>query len=354
MVGQRDAAESDPLFRYVPLIPDVLQWHSDEITELPPGATLLAASTRYPHQAFRLGDRAWGLQFHIECDTAMIADWAAGLRACSPSWATTRSWWWPPATAVMADVEEVWQPFAARFAALALGELERRRPPQPAPARPLTREQTDRRRGRLARYGFADAVTAAPRRRPARPGRARPVAGRRAGARRPARRPSCWPRCPGPPTRTWRCASCTASPRPSAARPAAPALAGGAAVPQPTTGLRRRLVAVLGASSALGDHLVANPGQWTVLAPPRTGWPRPPTGGSTWLAGRLTAATAGGGAAPAYRLALLRIAAADLTGGRGLEQTMAALSALADATLAAAYEIAVAELPAGTPGPGWP
>ena len=30
----------------------------------------------------------------------------------------------------MADVEEVWQPFAARFAALALGEL----PTTPAPA----------------------------------------------------------------------------------------------------------------------------------------------------------------------------------------------------------------------------
>ncbi len=29
---------------------------------------LLAASSRYPNQAFRLGDRAWGLQFHIECD----------------------------------------------------------------------------------------------------------------------------------------------------------------------------------------------------------------------------------------------------------------------------------------------
>ncbi|MFF3854674.1 type 1 glutamine amidotransferase [Micromonospora sp. NPDC002575] len=122
VVGRRDAAETDPLFRYVPLIPDVLQWHTDEITELPHGATLLAASTRYPHQAFRLGDRAWGLQFHIECDTAMIADWAAGsalldelgydpelvVAACDR---------------VMADVEEVWQPFAIRFAALALGEL---------------------------------------------------------------------------------------------------------------------------------------------------------------------------------------------------------------------------------------
>ncbi|MEU4472962.1 type 1 glutamine amidotransferase [Micromonospora sp. NPDC023888] len=123
VVGRRDAAENDPLFRYVPLIPDVLQWHADEITELPRGATLLAASTRYPHQAFRLGDRAWGLQFHIECDAEMIADWATDstqldelgydpelvVAACA---------------SVLADVEEVWQPFAARFAALALGELE--------------------------------------------------------------------------------------------------------------------------------------------------------------------------------------------------------------------------------------
>ncbi|HEX7744211.1 MAG TPA: type 1 glutamine amidotransferase [Micromonosporaceae bacterium] len=123
LVGKRDAADSDPLFKWVPLVPDVLQWHEDEITELPHGAVLLAASTRYPHQAFRLGDRAWGLQFHIECDTDMIALWArdsallaelgydpgAVVAACS---------------AVMADIEEVWQPFAARFAAVALGELD--------------------------------------------------------------------------------------------------------------------------------------------------------------------------------------------------------------------------------------
>ena len=118
-------------------------------------------------------------------------------------------------------------------------------------------------------------------------------------------------------------------------------------------GLRRRLVAVLGASSALGDHLVANPNQWSVLATAPDGL-APTADGRLDLAaaGRLTASTQ-----PvvvlrqAYRLALLRIAAADLTGGRGLEQTMAALSALADATLAAAYEIAVEELPEGTPRP---
>ncbi|RKN50919.1 type 1 glutamine amidotransferase [Micromonospora endolithica] len=123
VVGRRDAAERDPLFRYVPLIPDVLQWHSDEITELPAAATLLAASTRHPHQAFRLGDRAWGLQFHIECDTAMIADWSSGSELLAelgydPELVVAAC------DAVMVDVEEVWQPFAARFAALALGELD--------------------------------------------------------------------------------------------------------------------------------------------------------------------------------------------------------------------------------------
>ncbi|GHJ14028.1 bifunctional [glutamine synthetase] adenylyltransferase/[glutamine synthetase]-adenylyl-L-tyrosine phosphorylase [Micromonospora sp. AKA38] len=118
-------------------------------------------------------------------------------------------------------------------------------------------------------------------------------------------------------------------------------------------GLRRRLVAVLGASSALGDHLVANPGQWAVLATEPDGL-APTADGRLDLtaAAKLTTLT---GAVPllrqAYRLALLRIAAADLTGGRGLEQTMAALSGLADATLATAYDIAVDELPEGTTPP---
>lgn len=123
LVGKRDAADADPLFKWVPLVPDVLQWHEDEITELPRGAVLLAASTRYPHQAFRQGDRAWGLQFHIECDPDMIVDWATD----SPLLAELG--YDPDAVvaacdAVMVDVEEVWQPFAARFAALALGQLD--------------------------------------------------------------------------------------------------------------------------------------------------------------------------------------------------------------------------------------
>jgi GMP synthase-like glutamine amidotransferase len=123
LVGRRDAAARDPLWTLVPLAPDVLQWHSDEITELPVGAVLLAASTRYPHQAFRLGSRAWGLQFHIECDTAMVAQWAASEQAVLDELGYRPQEVVDACHAVMDDLEEVWQPFAVRFAAVARGEL---------------------------------------------------------------------------------------------------------------------------------------------------------------------------------------------------------------------------------------
>ncbi len=124
MVARRDAAEHDTLWRYVPFAPDVLQWHHDEITELPVGAVLLAASTHYPHQAFRLGDRAWGLQFHIECDEEMFASWAAGNGEVLADLGTDAETVLAGCAAVQDDLVEVWQPFAARFAAVARGELE--------------------------------------------------------------------------------------------------------------------------------------------------------------------------------------------------------------------------------------
>jgi GMP synthase (glutamine-hydrolysing) len=51
------------------------QWHFDSFA-LPAGAQLLASSARYPHQAFSVGARTFGVQFHPECDRAMRLDWA--------------------------------------------------------------------------------------------------------------------------------------------------------------------------------------------------------------------------------------------------------------------------------------
>lgn len=123
LVARRDAAERDALWAPVPLAPDVLQWHLDEITELPARATLLAASTYYPHQAFRAGTRAWGLQFHIECDTAMVADWVAGDPTALAELGIAPDRLVAACDAVMPDLAEVWRPFALRFAAIALGTL---------------------------------------------------------------------------------------------------------------------------------------------------------------------------------------------------------------------------------------
>jgi GMP synthase (glutamine-hydrolysing) len=49
----------------------VLHWHGDTFT-LPDGATLLASSAAYAHQAFRVGRRAYGLQFHLEVDAPLL------------------------------------------------------------------------------------------------------------------------------------------------------------------------------------------------------------------------------------------------------------------------------------------
>jgi GMP synthase-like glutamine amidotransferase len=135
LVAKRDAADRDPLWAPVPMAPDVLQWHQDEITELPLGATLLAASTRYPHQAFRVGGRAWGIQFHIECDDAMIADWVVSDRALIDDLGYDPEVVIDACNLIMVDIEEAWQPFAERFAAAAKGELAT--PPPGPPGRQL-------------------------------------------------------------------------------------------------------------------------------------------------------------------------------------------------------------------------
>ena len=52
----------------------IFQWHSDTF-DLPRGATLLATSSITQNQAFRLGQSAYGFQFHPEVTPAMIAQW---------------------------------------------------------------------------------------------------------------------------------------------------------------------------------------------------------------------------------------------------------------------------------------
>ncbi|WP_185996355.1 bifunctional [glutamine synthetase] adenylyltransferase/[glutamine synthetase]-adenylyl-L-tyrosine phosphorylase [Nocardioides campestrisoli] len=123
-------------------------------------------------------------------------------------------------------------------------------------------------------------------------------------------------------------------------------------------GTTMRLVAVLGASEALGDHLVRHPAQWRELADSRLGCTRP---AAWWLRAQLLAAV---GADPEdpdpvsrlddavavdalrveYRRLLLRLAARDLAHHQGVDDLAAELSDLAAGTLDAALAIARARV----------
>jgi GMP synthase-like glutamine amidotransferase len=75
----------DRLFSDLPEVLTVMHWHGETL-DVPPGGQLLISNAACPHQAFRLGDTAWGVQFHLEVTAEAVegfltafADDVAGL-----------------------------------------------------------------------------------------------------------------------------------------------------------------------------------------------------------------------------------------------------------------------------------
>lgn len=66
--------KEDVLFEGLDKKLDVFHWHED-MSELPSKAKLLASSQGCPHQAFRVGANAYGLQFHVEVTEPTIRKW---------------------------------------------------------------------------------------------------------------------------------------------------------------------------------------------------------------------------------------------------------------------------------------
>lgn len=54
-----------------------LQWHSAEVTRLPPGAQVLATSPDCVVQAMKWGTRAASVQFHLEVEPDTVPSWAS-------------------------------------------------------------------------------------------------------------------------------------------------------------------------------------------------------------------------------------------------------------------------------------
>jgi GMP synthase-like glutamine amidotransferase len=65
---------NDPLFSKLPDTFPVFQWHEDTF-EIPRAGKLIATSPSIPNQAFRYGENAYGLQFHLEATQEMILQW---------------------------------------------------------------------------------------------------------------------------------------------------------------------------------------------------------------------------------------------------------------------------------------
>jgi len=71
-------AAADPLFAGLSSPLPVFHWHR-ETFDLPDGANLLASSERCAHQAFRIHENVYGVQFHPEVTPEIIADWSKEL-----------------------------------------------------------------------------------------------------------------------------------------------------------------------------------------------------------------------------------------------------------------------------------
>ncbi|MFF2654566.1 type 1 glutamine amidotransferase [Streptomyces sp. NPDC058045] len=71
----RPEADTDPLFHGLPQRVTAVERHVDSVTALPPDATWLMESEHHPYQAFRVGERAWGVQYHPEIGADRLREW---------------------------------------------------------------------------------------------------------------------------------------------------------------------------------------------------------------------------------------------------------------------------------------
>jgi GMP synthase (glutamine-hydrolysing) len=71
----------DPLFDGLPEPLLANMTHVDSLVELPAGATVIARTERDPYAAVRFGEKCWGVQFHPEMDSDVMAAYVDGRSA---------------------------------------------------------------------------------------------------------------------------------------------------------------------------------------------------------------------------------------------------------------------------------
>lgn len=70
---------SDLLLGAIPVRAPTLHWHWLHVARVPDQAVVLASSDATAVQAFRVGEYAWGLQFHVEAVASTARTWAGQM-----------------------------------------------------------------------------------------------------------------------------------------------------------------------------------------------------------------------------------------------------------------------------------
>ncbi|MBG0829300.1 type 1 glutamine amidotransferase [Planomonospora sp. ID67723] len=115
------AADGDPLFDGLldgaePAV--AVQYHGDAMTRLPAGAVPLATGEIYPNQAYRLGERAWAVQFHPEATPEIFLDWTNGSADHLTAQGHPVEELNTRVKAAETRLTATWKPLAERFAAV--------------------------------------------------------------------------------------------------------------------------------------------------------------------------------------------------------------------------------------------
>jgi GMP synthase-like glutamine amidotransferase len=79
-----EAGREDPLMQGLPVRFKALQWHGVAVTRMPEGGVALAASPLCAIQAQRVGELAYGIQYHVEMTSRTVQEWG-----CVPAYETS-------------------------------------------------------------------------------------------------------------------------------------------------------------------------------------------------------------------------------------------------------------------------
>jgi GMP synthase (glutamine-hydrolysing) len=92
-----------------------VHWNDDIAVTLPAAATLVATAPGGVPQVIRVGEAAWGVQFHPEADERIVTDWARSEGLVT----TVEQAALAGIAAAAADLAAAWRPVAIRFADIA-------------------------------------------------------------------------------------------------------------------------------------------------------------------------------------------------------------------------------------------